>query len=48
MRLRVCIGLLLLATGGCAHIPEHIRIDVDGNSFEVITKPAAPDDGDEG
>lgn len=45
MRLRACIGLLAIVVGGCAHIPDHIRVDIDGNSIELIKKPpVAPTD----
>ncbi len=42
MRLRACLGFMLLATGACATLPETIRIDVDGNRLEVKRKPDAP------
>jgi hypothetical protein len=35
MRLKACIGGLLLASTGCAQLPERIRIDIDGRSFEL-------------
>jgi hypothetical protein len=54
MRPRVCIPLLLLAVGGCAQIPDHIRVEVDGGSIEfkkapppdAPTPPADPDAND--
>jgi len=44
MRLRACIALLLLAIGGCAQIPDHIRVEVDGGSidFQKTQPPADP------
>jgi hypothetical protein len=44
MRLRACIGLLLAAVGGCAHIPDHIRVDIDGHTVEVVKAPLADDE----
>ena len=35
MRLRACIGGLLLAGAGCAGLPETVRIDVDGRTLEL-------------
>jgi len=46
MRLRACLGLVLLCTGACAHIPEVFRIDVDGSVLELKKKPA-PEDAQE-
>ncbi|MDQ8757853.1 hypothetical protein RCO27_16625 [Sphingosinicella sp. LHD-64] len=48
MRHLACPGSLLLALGACAHIPDHIRVEVDGNAVEIVKKPAiAPADEDE-
>ena len=47
MRLRACIGLLLLAMAGCAHIPDHIFLSVDGSTIEVVKKPLAPADDED-
>ncbi len=43
MRLRVCTGLLLLGTlaGGCAHLPERVRVEVGDKAVEVSC-PARP------
>jgi len=41
MRLRACIALLLSAIGGCAQIPDHIRIEVGGSSVDF--KKGDPD-----
>ncbi len=35
MRLRACLGGVLLALGACAGLPERVRIDVDGRSIEI-------------
>jgi hypothetical protein len=35
MRLRAAIALLLLATGGCAHLPERVRVETDQGTIEV-------------
>lgn len=40
MRLRACLGLILLGLGGCAHIPAHLLLDVDGSTVEIKKKPA--------
>lgn len=39
MRLRACLGVILIGLGGCAHIPAHILLDVDGSTIEVKKKP---------
>lgn len=39
MRQLACLGPLLLAASACAHIPDHIRLEVDGSTVEVIKKP---------
>ncbi len=35
MRLRACIGMLLLMAPACAALPEAVRIDVDGRVMEI-------------
>ena len=35
MRLRACIGGLLLAGTGCAALPETVRIEIDGKTVEL-------------
>jgi hypothetical protein len=35
MRLRACTGLLLLAAGGCQHLPEGVKIDLENRVVEV-------------
>lgn len=42
MRLRACIACLLLPAGGCAQIPDHIRIEVDGGAIEFTRDWAPP------
>lgn len=44
MRPRACLGILLLGLSACAHIPDHIRIDVDGSTIEIVKEPAPGDD----
>jgi hypothetical protein len=40
MRLMTCLGLILL--GGCAQLPDAVRVDVDGSSVEFKKKPTVP------
>jgi len=48
MRLRAGMGLVLLALGACAHIPERILVDVDGSTIEINKKePIAPEADEE-
>lgn len=47
MRLRACMGLLLLGVGACAYIPDHIRIETDAGTVEVSKKPSAEPEGDD-
>ena len=35
MRLRACAGLLLLAAGGCQHLPEGVKVDLENRVVEV-------------
>lgn len=47
MRLRACLGLILLCSGACTHIPGFVRVDVDGSTLEfkkerVPETPAPP------
>ena len=35
MRLRACIGGLLLGASACAALPEMVRIEVDGRMIEL-------------
>lgn len=35
MRLRACHILLLLGLGGCAHLPEGVKIDLENGMIEV-------------
>ena len=35
MRLRACMGGLLLAATGCAGLPGQVRLEVDGRAVEV-------------
>lgn len=47
MRLSACLGIVLLATGACAHIPEVIRLEVDGSTVEIKKRPELPTEGEE-
>ena len=51
MRLRAGLGMLLLGLGGCAHLPEGVRVDLENRVVEVgscrCTLPPADKDGDE-
>lgn len=42
MRLRTCLGIIALALGACATLPEQVRIEVDGSTVEVKRKPDPP------
>lgn len=43
MRPRACIVLALAAVGaGCAHIPDRVRVDIDGHAIEVVKTAPAP------
>jgi hypothetical protein len=42
MRRRICLGIILLGASACAHLPELVRIEVDGNSVELKRKPEPP------
>lgn len=46
MRLRACLGGLLLELGACAHLPERIVVQIDGNSIEIEKKRPAETGGD--
>jgi hypothetical protein len=42
MRLRVCLGLVLLGLSACETLPTLVRVEIDGGSIEVKRKPDAP------
>lgn len=44
MRLRACIGGILLATGACAQIPDRIRVEVGDGAVEVDRCPGEAGD----
>lgn len=44
MRLRACLGSLLLLCGACAELPKTLRVEVDGHSVEVERKKEPADD----
>ena len=35
MRLRAGLGMLLLALGGCAHLPDGVEVDLENGVVEV-------------
>lgn len=35
MRLRACIGGALLGATACTHLPDQVRIEVDGRTVEI-------------
>lgn len=43
MRLRACLGVLLLATGACASFPERARVEVGDGAVE-LERPCPPRD----
>ena len=43
MRLRACLGGLVLGLAACAQIPGEIRVDVDGSTLEFKKKQAPPE-----
>jgi hypothetical protein len=47
MRHFVGLGLLLLVVSACAHIPDHIKVEVDGSTVEVIKAPIVTPAGDD-
>jgi hypothetical protein len=44
MRLRACLGFILLGLTACQGLPSIVRIEVDGSSlqFQKKPEPAAP------
>lgn len=44
MRLRACLGVTLLGLGGCANIPAHLLLDIDGSVVEFKKKPPPPEE----
>jgi hypothetical protein len=40
MRLRACIGVMLLGLGACESVPSIVRIEVDGSTLQFQKKPA--------
>lgn len=42
MRSRICHGFVVFALlSACETIPENLKVDVDGGSFEIKRKPPA-------
>lgn len=46
MRLRACLGFVLVATSACTHIPDVIRLEVDGSTVEIKKRPEPPAEGE--
>jgi hypothetical protein len=46
MRLRACLGFMLLALSGCAELPERVRVEVGDHAIELerLCREAFPDD----
>ena len=42
MRLRACIGIMLLGLTACESLPSIVRIEVDGSSLQFQKKPEPP------
>lgn len=48
MRLRACLILLLVGLGGCAHLPEGVKVDLENGVIEVgpcrckLPRPGVP------
>ena len=45
MRLRACLGAILLGLGGCAHLPAYLMVDVDGSTVAFKKKLPPVEDG---
>jgi hypothetical protein len=48
MRLFACLGLIACGVSACAHIPDHIRLEIDGGSIEIKKPPAPVEDAASG
>jgi hypothetical protein len=42
MRLRACLGFMLLGLTACQSLPSIVRIEVDGSSLQFQKKPGPP------
>lgn len=42
MRLRACLGLILLGLSACESVPSIVRIEVDGSTLQFKKKPEPP------
>jgi len=42
MRLRACLGFMLLGLSACQSLPSVVRIEVDGSILEFQKKPEPP------
>lgn len=39
MRLKACLGLVLLGSSACTHIPETLSVELGGSTLEFRKKP---------
>lgn len=39
MRLKACLGLVLLGSSACTHVPETLRVELGGSTLEFRKKP---------
>jgi hypothetical protein len=42
MRLRACLGFMLLGLSACQSLPSIVRIEVDGSILQFQKKPEPP------
>ena len=42
MRLRACLGIMLLGLSACQALPSIVRIEVDGSILQFQKKPEPP------
>jgi hypothetical protein len=42
MRLRACLGLILLGLSACESLPSAVLIDIDGSTLQFQKKPEPP------
>lgn len=42
MRLRACLGIILLGLTACQSLPSVVRIEVDGSTLQFQKKPEPP------
>jgi hypothetical protein len=42
MRLKACLGIVLLGTGACTYVPDALRVELGGSTLQFAKKPVAP------